>query len=341
MVVNPITRPGADDGGSDKQALFYKLWAGEVLTAFHRENKLMGLTRSKTISSGKSAAFPLTGVASTAYHTAGESVYGTDNGQSSTYLSNILGKEIEIFVDDPVVSGVFVPEIDRLMNYFDERSVYTQEVGSALAEQMDNNILSTLLASAYKAPSEVNPTGVTNMPAADKRATIASETGTLIANRIYAIAELFDEYNIPKMGRCCVLKPSAYHKLASVTDLVNKDFTSGAGDVTKREIMAVAGFDIVMSNSFASTDETNGGAVTTQAGVRNDPWDGEGAGYLMDWTKQLGVCFVPDAMATVRLKEIGVDAEHSVERRGDLILSDYIAGHGVLRPDCAAQIVLA
>jgi hypothetical protein len=341
MVVNPITRPGADDLGADKQALFYKLWAGEVLTAFHRENKLMGLTRSKTISSGKSAAFPITGVASTAYHVAGESVYGTDDAQTSTYLSNIAGKEIEIFVDDPVVSGVFVPEIDRLMNYFDERSVYTAEVGSALAEQMDNNILSTLLAAAYKDPADVNPTGVTDMPVADKRATIATETGDLIANRIFTIAELFDEYNIPKMGRVCVLKPSAYHKLASVQDLVNKDFTSGPGDTTKREIMSVAGFSIVMSNSFASTDETSGGTVTTQTGVRNDPWGSEGAGYLMDWRKQLGVCFVPDAMATVRLKEIGVDAEHSVERRGDLVLSDYIAGHGTLRPDCAAQIVLA
>ena len=334
MVVNPITRPGADNGGSDKQALFYKLWAGEVLTAFHRENKLMGLTRSKTISSGKSAAFPITGVASTAYHTAGESVYGTDNSQTNTYLSNILGKEIEIFVDDPVVSGVFVPEIDRLMNYFDERSIYTQEVGSALAEKMDANILSTLLAAGYRDPADFNPTGVPNMPTASKRATIATETGQNIANRIYDIAQLFDEYNIPKMGRCCVLKPSAYHKLASVTDLVNKDFTSGAGDVTKREIMAVAGFDIVMSNAFQSTDES----ATTVAGVRNDPWDDIGTAYNADFRYHLGVCFVPDAMATVRLKEIGVDAEHSVERRGDLILSDYIAGHSVLRPDCAALI---
>lgn len=334
MVVNPITRPGADNGGSDKQALFYKLWAGEVLTAFHRENKLMGLTRSKTISSGKSAAFPITGVASTAYHTAGESVYGTDNSQTNTYLSNILGKEIEIFVDDPVVSGVFVPEIDRLMNYFDERSIYTQEVGTALAEKMDTNILSTLLASAYADPADTNPTGVTNMPAASKRATITEETGALIASRIYDIAQLFDEYNIPKMGRTCVLKPSAYHKLASITDLVNKDFTSGAGDTTKREIMAVAGFDIVMSNAFQSTDES----TTAAPGVRNDPWGSTGIGYNADFRYHLGVCFVPDAMATIRLKEIGVDAEHSVERRGDLILSDYIAGHGVLRPDCAALI---
>lgn len=341
MVVNPITRPGANDLGSDKQELFYKLWAGEVLTAFHRENKLLGLTRVKTISGGKSAAFPITGVASTAYHVAGESVYGTDDAQTSTYLSNIAGKEIEIFVDDPVVSGVFVPEIDRLMNYFDERSIYTAEVGAALAEQMDSNILSTLLASAYADPAAVNPTGVPDMPVADKRATIGSETGDNIATRIFDIAELFDEYNIPKMGRTCVLKPSAYHKLASVTNLVNKDFTSGAGDTTKREIMAVAGFNIVMSNAFkGATDETVGGTVTSQAGVRNDPWGSAGAGYLTNWTNLLGACFVPDAMATVRLKEIGVDAEHSVERRGDLILSDYIAGHDVLRPDCAALITL-
>lgn len=335
-----ITRPGANNDGANKQELFYKLWAGEVLTAFHRENKLLGLTRNKTLSSGKSAAFPITGIASTAYHSAGDSVYGTDDGQTSTYLSNIKGKEIEIFVDDPVVSGVFIPEIDRLMNYFDERSVYTAEVGSALAEGMDQNILATLLASAYKDPADVNPTDVTNMPVADKRDTISSETGALIAGRIFDIAEIFDTYNIPKMGRTVVLKPSAYHKLASVEALVHRDYTSGtAGDTNKRVIMQVAGFDIVMSNAFKSADLS----AVAAPGVRNDPWGdgvGGGIGYNMNWTKQLGVAFVPDAMATVRLKEIGVDAEHSVERRGDLILSDYIAGHGTLRPDCAAQIVL-
>jgi hypothetical protein len=202
---------------------------------------------------------------------------------------------------------------------------------------MDENILSTLQASGYQDPAEVNPTGVTNMPTADKRATIATETGDNIATRIFDIAELFDEYNIPKMGRTCVLKPSAYHKLASVQDLVNKDFTSGPGDTTKREIMSVAGFSIVMSNAFRSDNA----AATEAPGVRNDPWGSIGIGYNADFTKQLGVCFVPDAMATVRLKEIGVDAEHSVERRGDLILSDYIAGHDTLRPDCAALIQLA
>ena len=56
-----VSRLGAQNQGADTRALFLKLFAGEVLTAFEEKNIAMGLHRVRTISGGKSASFPMTG----------------------------------------------------------------------------------------------------------------------------------------------------------------------------------------------------------------------------------------------------------------------------------------
>ena len=49
------SRLGAINGGSDKDALFLKVFAGEVLTAFAEKNVMMDKHMVRTISNGKSA----------------------------------------------------------------------------------------------------------------------------------------------------------------------------------------------------------------------------------------------------------------------------------------------
>lgn len=333
MVVSPITRPGQLNGAGDENAQFWRLFAGEVLTMFHRKNIMMPLHRVKTIANGKSTSFPVTGFATASRHTAGESIYGTDNGQTSTYLSNIGNKEREIFVDDPLISGSFTPQIDRLKNHWDDRSVHSSEIGTALAESADKDILATVLAAA-----QTNPItdGYSTMPLADKSQDITdASVGLNIANGIFAMQELFDTYNIPKEGRVCALRPKQYKRLASVQDLVNKDFTSGAGDTTKREIMSVGGFRLVETNAFGSGDET-----AVDSGAKNHVFGGSN-GYNGDWTEVAGLCFTTDAVATVKMLDLAVESEWSMERQGYTILGKYVMGHGILRPECAGVLTAA
>ena len=77
------TNAGLSGSGVDE--LFLKVFSGEVLTTFEETNLMMGLHRVRTITSGKTAQFPVTGVASAKYHTPGESVL-VDN---AAYLSSI------------------------------------------------------------------------------------------------------------------------------------------------------------------------------------------------------------------------------------------------------------
>lgn len=48
-----VSRLGAINGGSDKTALFLKVFSGEVLTAFESTNVMMPLHLVKSISSGE------------------------------------------------------------------------------------------------------------------------------------------------------------------------------------------------------------------------------------------------------------------------------------------------
>jgi len=80
--------------GTAYDALFLKVFSGEVLASFGRENKMLGMTTVRTISSGKSAQFPVTGTIASSYHTVGAEILGTA----------VLHNEKVINIDDMLLS---------------------------------------------------------------------------------------------------------------------------------------------------------------------------------------------------------------------------------------------
>jgi hypothetical protein len=131
-----IHRSGVDNAttGSTGQgrALFLKLYAGEVLTAFQSKNIMMPLHRVRTISKGKSASFPMTGkYRDASYHTPGAEIVPTAAKQGERIVS----------IDDLLVNAQFIPNIDDAMSHYDIRSIYTQEAGFGLGKVADQNIL--------------------------------------------------------------------------------------------------------------------------------------------------------------------------------------------------------
>jgi len=338
MVVQNIARMGQSNGTGNDTALFLKLFAGEVLTQFHRQNKFMGLTRTREISSGKSAQFPITGTATAAYHTPGDSVYGTDNGQTSTYLSAVKSKEREIFCDDPIVSGVFVPSIDELRTHYDARSVYAAEIASALAEQADYNILATLFA-AVRTDADFNTAATGTLKQLTTWADATS--GANLVSFCYAAAQKLDEFNVPKEDRYLAVRPKQYYLLSQQKDYIDRDYTAGNGDIANASIMQVAGLKIIVTNGMPTT-QTAGTLGGTSGPVRNNPFGGT-SGYTVangtsapwGWNGLGAIAFHKDAAGTVRLKDISVETERSIERQGNLILASYAMGHNILRPECA------
>src|SRR5210317_1740662 len=138
------SRVGQINSAGDVNALFLKKFAGEILTTFEENNIFKSLHTVRTIDNGKSAQFPVTGIASASYYTPGQNI--ADSGNS--YLSDIKKAEAVINIDKMLLASTFLANIDDVKNHYDIRSVYANELGKALAVRFDTALSKTFIAAA-------------------------------------------------------------------------------------------------------------------------------------------------------------------------------------------------
>ena len=124
---------GRVNASGSEDALFLKVFAGETITAFERASVTDGQEMVRSISSGKSATFPVMGRTTAAYHTPGAEITGTD----------VNHNEKVITINDLLVSSAFLSNIEEAKNHWDVRSAYSTEIGRALAFQKDKHVLQT------------------------------------------------------------------------------------------------------------------------------------------------------------------------------------------------------
>ena len=320
-----VSRLGlVNNTGTNFDELFLKVFSGEVLTSFTRNNIFNEQLHSvRTIASGKSASFPVLGTATAAYHSVGTPLVGANQ---------IKANEKIITIDDLLISQAFVAQIDELKNHYDVRATYADELGKALAKQYDINV-AKVIANASRASTTLSGGngGITAAMASGKT-TSASVTGDDLAGAIYDIAQTMDERDIPTTDRFCVLPPAEYYKLAeTATRTVDTDFNpQGNGSFASGKIQQIAGIPVMMSNSVP---QTNRSAVT-----------GENNTYSGDDSKTIGLVFHKSAVGTVKLMDMKTEisgSDYNLMYQGTLMIAKYLLGHGVLRPECAATIKLS
>lgn len=363
----PASRVGQNlSTGTDMNELFLKVFSGEILTAFETSTIMKGLQTLRTISSGKSASFPVTGIASANYHQVGNSILETEASGSSKYLSDIQKTEKQIFIDDMLISSVFLANLDELKNHYDIRSIYASELGKALAKRFDIATMKTLFAASDAA---ANISGVT---AAGSRINSGVDHSTAqgIIDSLYAVAAKLDENEAPSEGRFAILAPSTYYKLITSDNVAVTNtgtFTGGTGTVGGFNVKSpfegatasgvvpmVAGISLFKSNHLVDIaglgDQTSGTGTDSNAGINNDVTSGTGAGYDSDFsglvTGSAGsetygiIAGTKGAIGTVKLLDLATESEYQIERQGTLFVAKYAMGHGILRPECAVSVLV-
>lgn len=357
MLINSTaSRLGQVNLANDVDALFLKVFSGEIITTFEKYNVMMPLHRVRTIQSGKSAQFPVTGVAGAKYHTPGESllsapnstavsgsVTGAATGTSAKYLSQFKHNEKVIFIDDVLVSSVFVADIDEMKNHYDVRSVYSTEIGRALAYTADKNLIRSVIAGARKSTDRFGGSSPTEYTGARVRiGGDASTTGGELLDAFFAAAQLMDEKNVPSDDRFAILPPSEYYKMVnSDSDAINRDYgNDGNGSVAGGEILRCAGIRIFKSNHVPTANESSTqDALHGSAGVKNDVTGTSGDGYSgLDYSTTKGIIFHREALGTVKLMDLSLESEYIMERLGTLMLAKYAMGHNVLREECCYEL---
>ena len=369
----PASRVGIDvnnsgtslpDGAANQ--LFLKVFSGEILTAFETSTIMKGLQTLRTISSGKSASFPVTGIASAKYHTVGNSILETLDGSNSKYLSDIQKTEKQIYIDDMLISSVFLANLDELKNHYDIRSIYASELGKALAKRFDIATMKTLFGASGSAAN------IANITAQGARITsgVDHSTSAGIIDSLYAMATKLDENEAPSEGRFAILAPSTYYKLitsdnVAVSNVGAFGTTSNVvggfnvkspfeGATASGVVPMVAGISLFKSNHLV--DIANAGNLTTgtdidsNAGINNDVTSGTGDGYNSDFTglvtgssgsETYGIIGgTKGAIGTVKLLDLATESEYQIERQGTLFVAKYAMGHGSLRPECAVSVLV-
>jgi len=304
-------------GGSfaGDNAMFLKVWAGEVLTAFRKSTVFEALHKVRTISSGKTAQFPIIGVNSASYHTPGNQIIGTQQKVA----------EATVNIDDKLISSVFLADIDEAKNHYDVRSQFSAEMGNALAYTFDKNV-AAVIAKAARTATHFN----TDLPGGTRIKIVASSkaaiTGAQLATALFAAAQKMDENNLPEGERYCCLAPAEYYKLVQTTDVINRDW-GGQGAYADGTVLKVAGIDIIKSNHLPTTNRS---AVT-----------GENNAYDADYTKSVALVWNPGAAGTVKLMDLKMETTGSDVHalwQGTFMVASMACGTGILRPDCAIEI---
>lgn len=337
-----VTNPGQVNNAGNARDLYLKIFSGEVLTAWHQENMALGMTRVRTISSGKSAQFPILGTTTSKYHTPGQLIQA----------DQLPSVERTVTIDDVAISAIFVADIDEAISHYETRSQYSAESSITLSDTVDRNIFRMVAQAAFITNSTQAGTAGLQVPTTGQKytnnITFAAPgdelDGAKIVNAIFKARTEFRKNSIRGTIRC-VLPPEQYEALVNVQDTnavtwMNKD-VGGTGSMSEGSIPRVAGIDIYESVNLPQTDESLGLVGDPEPLADATVGSGNQAKYRGDYSKVVGLLFTEDAVATTKLMDISTKVVPEPLRLGDTILSSQALGHDILRFECAVALLAA
>lgn len=313
-----VNRIGANNGAADKTALFLKLFGGEVLTAFAQTNIFMPLHTVRTISSGKTAQFPVTGVISAHYHTPGAELVG----------QSVNNSERTISIDNILVSDFSVYDLDTAMSHFEVRSEYSRQAGIALANQADKYLACVAYLTARASATITGQPGGSSVVSANA----GTDSDTLLS-AIASAAQNLDQNLVPEGDRHAALAPAQWWLLANSTKVFNRDYGNDGinGSLARPAVMEWANVLLHKCNTLRSV---NGQTIAADATNEKNTYNGT-------FTTSISPVFHRSAFGTVKLLDLSVETERSVSRLSTLVVGRYAMGHGILRPECAVEIKTA
>lgn len=305
------SRLGQANAAGDVNALFLKLFGGEVFTAFETSTVFKDKHYSRQISNGRSAAFPSVGTVAVQNHTPGARI-----AESVVPLA-----EKVITVEGKIVASASVADIDEAMNHFDVREPISTEIGRQLAYHYDRNVARSMILAARATNPLTGRAGggrITN-------ASIGTDAALLEA-AMFTAQQTLDEKDIPSDGRFYFLRPAQFYLLAQRDRLLNRDF-GGNGNIASGTLETVAGVTLVKTNNLPTADDTANALVPTS--------------IRANFTANRGIIAHKMAAGSVQLMTLAMEMEREIRNQSYFMVGSYAVGHDWLRPECAVEVATA
>lgn len=326
-----LARQGQIAGTGDPTALFLKLGINEMISAFERECIFKNFVRTRNITRGKSAAFPVSGRAVGRYHTPGTPILGSGNAPSDN-------NEEVINLDALIIADEVIYDLDEAMSYYDVRQDRTTELGRALARDWDARAARVIHACAKRTTPQLakainaDRIGQTQVLSAGYAAANKQAKGDELISAIGNLKVAMKKKDVPTNNLVLMVPPDEYDFLNESSKATNRDFTSGSnGGIDDGRILRIKGIPVYESNHVIQPAYTN---------VANSD---RNIDYQQNLTKCRGLLFHRDAIGVLTLKAPQMEM---TDPKGDfykmyqatLMLAKMAIGMKSLRPECAAVI---
>lgn len=310
------SRIGQANGAGAVDALFLKVFSGEVMASFNANTVMADKTRVRNITSGKSAQFPAIGRIGAEYHTPGTEIVG----------KTVQHGEKVVTIDDLLISHSFISNIDEAKNHYEVRSEYSTQMGQALAQTYDRSLISLAVKTAAAGAAGA---------VADQGAAVATAIGLTptvqnIVDAVYAAAARMDNKFLPATDRFVIVSPDTYWGFVQNDKLLDRDFGQN-GSYTDGTVIKVAGMQIVKSNNLG----VNHLAVGNVA--KYPDFSGK---YMANTSGVKALIFQRGALATVKLMDLASESEYDIRRQGTLMVSKMACGHGAVRPEGIETLIV-
>lgn len=327
LAATGISTPGQNLSAGDRDALFMKVFSGEVLTAFARNTVMMPRHQVRTIDHGKSASFAVMGRTRAKYLAPGNSL--DDQRKKFEHSEKVIA------IDGLLTADCLITDIDDAMNHYDVRVEYSRQLGEALAQSADCAIINELANMAAKdaaVPENIPDNGIDAEKVQGTGKAFEFETGLAISqsadygNKIIegllAARAAFTKNYVPMGDRYCLLTPEGYSALikALMPDSANYQ---ALFDPNSGKLQTICGFEVLEVPHLL-----------------NDGVDGKHTlNAKFTDAKLQGIVFHRSAVGTVKLKDLAMERARRAEYQADQIIAKYAMGHGGLRPEAVGVFV--
>jgi len=353
MVYRTSTTAATSGGAAGANKLWLPIWSGEVIHAYDRYNMFENMVMPKTIASGTTAEFPVTGtVALKAAWNAGEELAG--GSSASTTFSIKLDKR-------PMAAHFEIDNVDQLLTQWEFRAELARQAGLTLANTRDKQIAAyiaragaeSLLASDPRTGLTVPNQALFSDDAFDHLGNSGSGAPdrTTAALKVLKSIEDFmvhlQEINAPTEGVYCVVTPRAFQDIRSLgVARVSGDLNAGAGRPFFGGVAEAGGLGAPLAmgmHNLADSLEYQGCMIlkSNHLPVVNygENEIGEARYNLTGGNAQVkALIFQKDCVASLNLQGLKVDTVDDVRRNTTFTVASMFKGTGVLRPELAAVI---
>lgn len=311
LAATGISNPGQNLSAGERDALFMKVFSGEVLTAFARNTVMMSRHQVRTIDHGKSASFAVMGRTRAKYLAPGNSL--DDQRKKFEHSEKVIS------IDGLLTADCLITDIDDAMNHYDVRVEYSRQLGEALAQSADCAIINELANMAAKDATVKenipdNGTGAEKVQGTGKAFEFetgldlsqSADYGNKIIEGLLAARAAFTKNYVPMGDRYCLLTPEGYSALikALMPDSANYQ---ALFDPNSGKLQTICGFEVIEVPHLL-----------------NDGVDGKLTLNKKFATAKLqGIVFHRSAVGTVKLKDLAMERARRAEYQADQIIAKY------------------